>query len=61
MFIAHAPGMFNPEHMEYELDREDDVYGEPSLTEMVEKAIKILQRSAQGFLLIVECNVPFTL
>ena len=40
--------------MQYELDRVNDTAGEPSLDEMVEKAIEILRRDPQGFFLLVE-------
>ena len=40
--------------MEYELERQQDTAGEPSLAEMTEKAIKILQRNEKGFFLYIE-------
>ena len=43
--------------MQYEADRTDptrEKWGEPSIAEMTEKAIKILQRSDNGYLLYVE-------
>ena len=43
--------------MQYECDREvdqDSLEGEPSLTEMVEVAIKMLQKSDNGYFLMVE-------
>ena len=43
-------GLFEASHMQYEADR----VNEPSLTEMTEKAIKILQRGPNGFFLMVE-------
>ena len=46
--------LFQPGHMQYEHDRPADVAGEPSLAEMVSAAITRLQRSEQGFLLVVE-------
>ena len=45
-------GLFEPKHMQYEVDR--DPKKEPSLTEMTEKAIKILERGPVGFFLMVE-------
>jgi len=47
-------GLFNPSHMEYELDRAQDAGGEPSLSEMTEKAIQILERNPKGYFLQVE-------
>ncbi len=43
-------GLFEPSHMLYEVDRTN----EPSLTEMTEKAIQVLQRGPNGFFLMVE-------
>lgn len=47
-------GLFERSHMKYELDRAKDTAGEPSLTEMTEKAIRILERSPKGYFLMVE-------
>lgn len=47
-------GLFERGHMEFELDRSKDTAGEPSLTQMTEKAIRLLQRSPKGFFLMVE-------
>lgn len=49
-------GLFERSHMEYELDRAKDTAGEPSLTQMTEKAIRILKRSPKGFFLMVEAG-----
>ena len=40
--------------MEFEVDRKDDVGGEPSIAEMTEKAIQILRKNPAGFFLLVE-------
>lgn len=48
--------LFQPGHMQYEHDRPADAAGEPSLAEMVAAAITRLQRSEQGFLLVVEAG-----
>ena len=40
--------------MNYEVERASDKAGEPSIAEMTEKAIKILQKNPKGFLLLVE-------
>ncbi|XP_062279946.1 alkaline phosphatase-like [Scomber scombrus] len=45
-------GLFEPKDCRYELDR--DASMDPSLTEMMEKAIKILNKNDKGFYLFVE-------
>ena len=42
--------------MQFEVDRKDDAGGEPSVADMVEKAIKILEKDEDGFFLMVEGN-----
>ena len=49
-------GLFEPSHMQFEADRAQDPGGEPSLAEMTAKAIAILKRRGQGYLLIVEAG-----
>ena len=54
--------------MHYELYRDKDKAGEPSIAEMVEKAIEILQKNPKGYFLLVEgifktfmhCHLSFT-
>lgn len=46
------PGLFEPADMTYELERNTDT--DPSLTEMVEVAIKVLKKNPNGFYLLVE-------
>ena len=50
----HLLGLFEMSHMEYEHDRPKDKAGEPSLAQMAEKAIDILSRNPEGFVLLVE-------
>ena len=50
----HLLGLFEPSHMQYDYDRAGDKAGEPSLAEMAEKAIDILSRNPEGFVLLVE-------
>lgn len=52
--VEYLLGMFNPSHMQYEANREKDSWKEPSLSEMVEKAIKILRKNSKGYFLLVE-------
>ncbi|XP_072046900.1 alkaline phosphatase-like [Amphiura filiformis] len=47
-------GLFETSHMQYDNYRKDDTGGEPSIAEMTEKAIKILQKDEDGFFLMVE-------
>ncbi len=47
-------GLFDRSHMAFEHDRPGDQAGEPSLTEMTEKAIEILSRDSDGYVLLVE-------
>lgn len=49
-------GLFEPSHMQYEADRAGDRGGEPSLTEMTEKSIKMLQKNPNGFFLHIEAG-----
>ncbi len=49
-------GLFERSHMQFELDRAKDTAGEPSLTQMTEKAIRILKRGPKGFFLMVEAG-----
>ncbi|EDO39541.1 predicted protein, partial [Nematostella vectensis] len=50
----HVLGLFESSNMQYDAHREADVGGEPSITEMVESAIKILKNNNKGFFLMVE-------
>ena len=47
-------GLFQPSHMQYELDRADDGAGEPSLPDMTRAAITRLSQDPDGFILLVE-------
>jgi alkaline phosphatase len=51
---THLLGLFEGSHMQYEMDRAKDKGGEPSLTDMTEKAIQILQQDKKGYFLHVE-------
>ncbi len=52
----HLLGLFEPSHMNFEIDRADDAAGEPSLAEMTVSALDILERNPTGFLLMVEAG-----
>merc|ERR1712136_427796 len=50
-------GMFEPGDLNFDVDRSNPLYevaGEPSLAEMTEKAIQILQKNPEGYFLFVE-------
>lgn len=47
-------GLFEPSHMNYELDRAEDAGGEPSLEALTRAAITRLSRNEDGYLLMVE-------
>lgn len=50
---TRALGLFESSHMKYEADRRD---GEPSLAEMTTKAIDILSKNEEGYVLMVEAG-----
>ncbi|GGD67175.1 alkaline phosphatase [Lacimicrobium alkaliphilum] len=47
-------GLFNESHMQYEADRGNDIAGEPSIAQMTEKALQVLEQNQKGFFLMVE-------
>ncbi len=47
-------GLFNESHMQYEADRENDIAGEPSLSQMTTTAINILDNNEKGYFLTIE-------
>jgi alkaline phosphatase len=51
---THLLGLFEPSHVQYEADRASDPAGEPSLTEMTDKALRMLMPDRNGFFLHVE-------
>ncbi|XP_029947111.1 alkaline phosphatase, tissue-nonspecific isozyme [Salarias fasciatus] len=50
--VDYLLGLFEPGDLTYELERNSET--DPSLTEMVEVAIKILRKNSNGFYLLVE-------
>jgi alkaline phosphatase len=52
--IHQVWGMFAPDHMVHDIDRERFAPQEPSLAEMTKKAIDILSKDPYGFFLMVE-------
>jgi alkaline phosphatase len=55
---APVLGLFEPSHMQFEVDRTGDAGGEPSLAEMTAFAIDrlVAQRGDHGFVLVVEAG-----
>jgi len=53
--VDNVWGMFNNGDMQYEIDKDTKL--EPTFSEMVEKAIQVLQKDEDGFFLIVESGM----
>ncbi|WP_045857625.1 alkaline phosphatase [Teredinibacter purpureus] len=52
----HLFGLFNESHMQYEADRVNDIAGEPSISDMTETALAILDNNESGYFLMVEAG-----
>ncbi|XP_015111441.1 alkaline phosphatase [Diachasma alloeum] len=52
--VDHLLGLFAYSHMDFEVDRNASGTGDPSLTEMTIKALRILKKNPKGFFLFVE-------
>lgn len=51
-------GLFSPTHLMFELERRQSSNAtEPSLEEMTVKAVEILRKNNDGYLLLVECRL----
>ena len=57
--ILYFVGLFEQDHMQYELERDKSGKGEPSLAELTKKAIQVLQKNDNGFFLLVEGNQDY--
>ena len=53
---ARVLGLFESSHMQYEVDRDTDDAGEPSLAEMTRAAITRLSQDEDGYVLMVEAG-----
>ena len=53
---SNVLGLFENSHMRYEANRNDDIGGEPSLTDMTVKAIELLKNDDDGYFLMVEAG-----
>lgn len=49
-------GLFEPDHMRFDMERAEDPGGEPSLAEMTARAIGMLERREQGYVLMIEAG-----
>ena len=49
-------GLFEPSHMKFEADRSKDRAGEPSLLEMTKVALAEMQKSEDGYFLLIEAG-----
>lgn len=52
--VSKILGLFSPGMMAYEAQRGNDKWGEPSIAEMTELAIKVLSKNPNGYFLMVE-------
>ncbi len=52
----HLLGLFESSHMQYEQDRQHDKAGEPSLAEMTEKGLQILNNIDKPYFMMVEAG-----
>jgi len=53
---GHLFGLFERSHMQYDTDRAKDKGGEPSLAEMTTKAIDMLSKDEDGYVLMIEAG-----
>jgi len=53
---GHLLGLFERSHMQYDTDRAKDKGGEPSLAEMTTKALDLLSKDEDGYVLMVEAG-----
>ena len=51
---SYLLGLFEPSHVQYEADKAIDGAGEPTLTEMTDKALRLVMKDPNGFFLHVE-------
>ena len=50
-------GLFEYSLMKFDIRRDNDTGGEPSIAEMTDKAIRILSKNPKGFFLFVEGKI----
>lgn len=54
--VNHLLGLFSASHMDFELARDKTPEGQPSLSQMTEKALGILMKNKRGYFLMVEAG-----
>ncbi|CAK9831337.1 Intestinal-type alkaline phosphatase 1 [Anthophora retusa] len=52
--VNHLLGLFSYSHMDFDVDRNTNGSGDPSLAEMTTKALRILAKNPEGYFLFVE-------
>ena len=52
--FSTVSGLFSYSHMDFNVDRNTNGSGDPSLAEMTIKALRILAKNPEGYLLFVE-------
>ncbi|OAD61884.1 Intestinal-type alkaline phosphatase 1 [Eufriesea mexicana] len=52
--VNHLLGLFSYSHMDFDVDRNTNGSGDPSLAEMTIKALRILAKNPEGYFLFVE-------
>ncbi|CAD1478590.1 unnamed protein product, partial [Heterotrigona itama] len=52
--VNHLLGLFSYSHMDFNVDRNTNGSGDPSLAEMTIKALRILAKNSEGYFLFVE-------
>lgn len=53
-YCSIIPGLFSYSHMDFDVDRNTNGSGDPSLAEMTIKALRILAKNPEGYFLFVE-------
>ena len=54
LYFSFISALFEPSHMLYEHEKGQYGAGEPTLPEMVEFAVKVLEKNPKGYILFVE-------
>ncbi|XP_065561120.1 alkaline phosphatase, tissue-nonspecific isozyme-like isoform X2 [Artemia franciscana] len=47
-------GLFDYSHLDFDSDRDQGIFGDPSLSDMSQKALEILKKNPHGYVLVVE-------